>query len=209
MRTHGWGGQTPRTDDEAVQRILDAARRAIDTRGADMRIADVARDLGVTRQTVYRYFPSTEDLLMATAVSETAPFLDALADHVAGISDPAAAVTEAIAHTLEQLPNQKYLGIVFASKPSGQVFAAVTSAVSQSFGRSMVQRFDVDWAAAGFTGDTLDGLVEFMLRILMSFVVDPGHPRRTADELRGFLHEWVSPAIAHHARRAPVHRTRH
>lgn len=185
-----------------MQRILDAARNAIDLRGADIRIADVARDLGVTRQTVYRYFPGTEDLLMATAVAEARPFLKALAAHVSGISDPAEAVTEAIAHTLDQLPHEKYLGIVFTPRRSGEVFAAVTSEAARSFGRLMVDRFDVDWAAAGFDSATLDGLVEFMLRVLMSFIVDPGHPRRGPDELRGFLREWVGPAVAHHVQRA-------
>ena len=54
MRTHGWAGSTPASDGEAVARILAAARKAIDARGADISIADVARTLGVTRQTVYR-----------------------------------------------------------------------------------------------------------------------------------------------------------
>ncbi|WP_244438602.1 helix-turn-helix domain-containing protein, partial [Mycolicibacterium septicum] len=64
MRTHGWAGSTPATDEEAIARILAAAGKAIDERGADFSIADVARTLGVTRQTVYRYFPSTDALLV-------------------------------------------------------------------------------------------------------------------------------------------------
>ena len=68
MRTHGWSGAAPASDDEAIARILDAAGKAIDARGADFSIADVARTLGVTRQTVYRYFPSTDALLVAAAV---------------------------------------------------------------------------------------------------------------------------------------------
>ena len=62
MRTHGWGGATPATDEEATERILDAASEAIEERGADIRIADVARTLGVSRQTVYNYFPGTNAL---------------------------------------------------------------------------------------------------------------------------------------------------
>ncbi len=71
MRTHGWSGATPADDDEAIARILDAARRRIDRSGKDFGISDVAKDVGVTRQTVYRYFPSTEALLpVATSVAE-------------------------------------------------------------------------------------------------------------------------------------------
>src|SRR5208282_5099353 len=61
VRTHGWAGRPPADDDEAVQRILAAAKLCIDRDGAESGIAEVARELGVTRQTVYRYFPSTED----------------------------------------------------------------------------------------------------------------------------------------------------
>lgn len=198
MRTHGWAGATPASDEEAVERILDAARRAIDERGAAMRIADVARDLGVTRQTVYRYFGSTEALLVATAVAEAGPYLDSLTTHLRDIHDPAEAVVEAIAHTLERLPHEKYLGLLLASGRAGAFSAGVTSDVARTFGRSMLQRFAVDWAAVGITGRRLDSLTEHMLRVLQSFVIDPGRPPRRGAELRDYLREWVAPAISYH-----------
>jgi AcrR family transcriptional regulator len=71
MRTHGWSGSAPATDDEAISRILDAASKAIDARGADFSISDVARTLGVTRQTVYRYFPSTDAPTVAVTAAAT------------------------------------------------------------------------------------------------------------------------------------------
>ena len=46
MRTHGWSGSAPASDEEAVARILAAARKAIDTHGTDISIADIARTLG-------------------------------------------------------------------------------------------------------------------------------------------------------------------
>ena len=112
MRTHGWSGAAPASDDEAIARILDAASKAIDARGADFSIADVARTLGVTRQTVYRYFPSTDALLVAAAVHAADDFLDRLAAHLQGITDPAEAVTEGIATALEWLPKDKHLGLL-------------------------------------------------------------------------------------------------
>ncbi len=112
MRTHGWSGSAPATDDEANNRILDAADKAIDARGADFSIADVARTLGVTRQTVYRYFPSTDALLQASAQRAAADFLDRLAAHLQGISDPQEAVAEGIATALEWLPKDKHIGLL-------------------------------------------------------------------------------------------------
>ncbi|MEB3063191.1 TetR/AcrR family transcriptional regulator [[Mycobacterium] zoologicum] len=195
MRTHGWSGVKPADDDEAVVRILEAARRRIDHSGENFGISDVARDVGVTRQTVYRYFASTEALLIATAVAEVDPFLDGLARHVRGIHDPAEAVVEGIAHTLERLPDERYMSLLLTPGKASAFSAGVTSDMARTFGRSIVERFDVDWDAAGFGGDGLDQLVEFMLRVLQSLVIDPGRPPRRGEQLRAFLRRWVAPAI--------------
>ena len=196
MRTHGWSGATPADDDEAIARILDAARRRIDQSGKDFSISDVARDVGVTRQTVYRYFPSTEALLFATSVAEVGPFLDTLAAHVRRIHDPAEAVVEGIAHTLERLPHERYLGLLLTPGKASAFSAGVTSDMAMTFGRSIVERFNVDWAAAGIVDDDLDQLVEFMLRIFQSLVIDPGRPPHQGRELRAFLRRWIAPAIS-------------
>ncbi|WP_026342589.1 TetR/AcrR family transcriptional regulator [Nocardia sp. BMG111209] len=195
MRTHGWSGATPASDDEAVERILNAARRRMDQSGKDFNISDVARDLGVTRQTVYRYFAGTDALLIATAVAEIGPFLDSLAAHLASIHEPAEAVVEGIAHTLECLPDEKYVSLLLTPGRAGAFSAGVTSDVALSFGRALVERFDVDWRSVGITDDNLDEMVEFMLRIFQSLVIDPGRPPRSGAELRGFLRRWVAPAI--------------
>lgn len=195
MRTHGWSGDTPVSDEEAIQRILDAARRAIDQRGEAMRIADIANELGVTRQTVYRYFPSTKALLLHTAIQEAGPYLDNLAIHLQGIHDPAEAVVEAIAHTLEQLPKEKYLGLLITPGRAGANSEGMTSEAAFVFGKSIIERYDLDWAAAGFDDKALDGLVEFTLRVTQSFVLDPGRPPRQGQDLRDFLREWVAPAV--------------
>lgn len=201
MRTHGWAGNTPVSDEEAIERILATARRHIDEHGSAMRIADIARELGVTRQTVYRYFPSTEALLRHTAMAEAGPYLDGLAAHLQGIHDPAEAVVEGIAHTLESLPKEKYLGLLIPPGRAGANSAAVTSDAAFLIGRSIIERYDLDWDAAGFDENALNGLVEFMLRITQSFIVDPGRPPREGEELRDFLRKWVAPAIASHCGR--------
>jgi hypothetical protein len=72
---------------------------------------------------------------------------------------------------------------------------SVTSDVAQDFAHSMVRRFDVDWAGVGFTDADLDELAEHLLRIIQSFVIDPGRPPRQGDELRDYLRRWVGAAI--------------
>ncbi|MFD3745437.1 TetR/AcrR family transcriptional regulator [Nocardia sp. NPDC058633] len=195
MRTHGWSGTTPGDDDEAIERILAAARTAIQRSGGEFTMAEIARDLGVTRQTVYRYFANADALLAATALAEAGRFLDVLAAHLDQIRDPAAAVVEGIAYTLECLPEDRYLGLLLTPGRAGAFSAGVTSDPALAFGRSILERFAVDWDHAGITSDRLDELVEHMLRIVQSFVLDPGRPPRRGVELRAYLTTWVAPTL--------------
>jgi AcrR family transcriptional regulator len=195
VRTHGWSGSAPATDDEAVARILAAAGKAIDAAGADFSIADIARTLGVTRQTVYRYFPSTDALLVAAAVHAASDFLERLAQHLHGITDPVEAVTQAIATALEWLPKDKHIGLLIEPGRANAHTEGVTSDVALQFANAMLRRFDVDWAGLGFTDDDLDELAEHLLRIIQSFVIDPGRPPRTGEDLRDYLRRWVGSAV--------------
>jgi AcrR family transcriptional regulator len=201
VRTHGWSGSTPATDDEAVARILAAAGQAIDERGADFSIADVARTLGVTRQTVYRYYPSTDALLVAAAVHAAGDFLERLAQHLRGVTEPVEAVTEAIATALEWLPKDKHIGLLVVPGRANAHTESVTSDVALQFANSMLRRFDVDWAGIGFTDGDLDELAEHLLRIIQSFVIDPGRPPRTGEDLRDYLRRWVGAAVTATSRR--------
>jgi hypothetical protein len=72
---------------------------------------------------------------------------------------------------------------------------SVTSDVAQDFAHSMVRRFDVDWAGLGFGDEDLDELAEHLLRIIQSFVIDPGRPPRQGDDLRDYLRRWVGSAV--------------
>lgn len=200
MRRHGWSGDMPVDDEDAVRRIVAAARSCIDESGGAS-VSAVSQALGVTRQTVYRYFPTQEALLAGAAMTAVEGFLDRLAADLGSITDPTEAVVEGIAYTVEQLPHDRYLGLVMQPGKASAFTAGVTSDVGIGFGRMILERFDIDWSTAGFADHKLDELVEFMLRILQSLILDPGRPQRTATALRVYLREWVAPAVRAHSTR--------
>lgn len=206
-RRHGWGGAPPASDEEAVARIVDIAVELIEATHAEIGIADVARSLGVIRQTVYRYFPNADALMEAAAVASVGAFLDRIEDHVRGIGEPAAAVVEGLAHVLETLPQTPHLSLLLSPVKPSRFSAAITSEQARAFGRSMLDRFDVDWAAYGFDDGALDDLVEFVLRTVQSFMIDPGDPPRDGAGLRRYLSRWVGAAVAAQPR-SPVNGSR-
>ena len=117
------------------------------------------------------------------------------ATHLQGITDPGDAVAEAVATALEWLPKDKHLGLLIEPGRPNPHTEGVTSEVALDFAHSMIRRFDVDWAGLGFGDDDLDELAEHLLRIIQSFVIDPGRPPRRGVELRDYLRRWVGAAL--------------
>lgn len=196
MRTHGWGGEPPRDDAEARRRILDATRECIDKYGASVGIADVARGLGVTRPTVYRYYASSEELLVAMVADSMSGFLDRVyAKFPAGNGSPEHVVTEAVARVLGQLPRERYLWVMLTSGRASLFALGATSEVSLNFARGIVRRMPVDWARYGVTDEQLAEFTEQVVRTIQSFMLDPGSPPRKEQQLRDYLDRWLAPAV--------------
>ena len=201
-RRRGWGGEPPRTDEEATARIIDAAVKLIAETGKGISIADVAAALGVIRQTVYRYFPTAEALMHAAAIASVDGFLDRLAGTVSGIADPAEAMTEGVMFTLEEVARTPHLAILLSEPYENARPSSMASDEAQDFGMRMINRFDVDWARHGYDDAALHELVEFTLRTMLSFFVAPNPPGRSREELRHFIKRWLGGAISAQSRSA-------
>ncbi|MGI8329725.1 TetR/AcrR family transcriptional regulator [Actinomadura scrupuli] len=196
MRTHGWRGDPPRTDDEARRRIIEATTRCVDRYGpVKTGLTDVAGELGVTRATVYRYFRNLDELLKATSLAAAGEFLDRLVAHVAGLDDAADILVEVLAFAIEQLPGDRGAGLLISSGRTASLSADLLSPTTIGFARAMLQELPVDWAAHGYSGAGLDDLAEFMLRLLHSFLPQPGGTEAAGDP-RPFLRRWFVPAFA-------------
>lgn len=193
----GWAGNAPSSDQEAIARILDAADAIVAEQGRSMRLAEVARSLGVTRQTVYRYFPSSDAILAAAAMRSADGYLDRLAAHNRGRTEPVSAMIESLAFTIETLPDDEQIRFLLGDSHARSRATTLLSDAALGFGREILHRTDVDWEAHGFDEDDLSELNEVCMRLLMSFVIGPPHPHRRGRELRRFLARWIGPAIVY------------
>jgi AcrR family transcriptional regulator len=195
-RTHGWRGNPPHNDDEAVALILAATRRCLARKRSRTTVTDVALELGVSRATVYRYFPSTEGLMFASSIEAPGGFLDRLARHVKGLEDPMEMALEAIAFTIEQLPRERYLSVVLSARRDDAPSGASPETV-KAFGRAILAEIGRAWTAE-VDETTLEELIEWTLAVLHWTMLESSGRSRKGPELRRYLRRWLGPALREH-----------
>jgi AcrR family transcriptional regulator len=194
MRSRGWAGLTPSSDEEAISRILTAVDEEVAEHGPAIRMADVARRLGVTRQTVYRYFPNADALLIASAMRAVDGFIDQAVEHVSGQNDPVIAVVECVSFGIENLVGDPQLESLLTRRQEGEDVISLTSDTAIAFCLSVFHRLEVDWKLHGFDIAALRELAEMTLRTVQSLLTDPGQ-QRDGIALRRFVARWLGPAI--------------
>ncbi|MCZ4124950.1 TetR/AcrR family transcriptional regulator [Streptomyces sp. H39-S7] len=205
MGHHGWGGRPPASDAEARQRIIDATARCIDRHGVTKTtLSDVAGELGVTRQTVYRHFGGISDIIGEVAAQGAESFVDLMIAHLQGITDPAEAVVEGIVFCVRTIPTEPRLSLLLQRGDTTAFGRGATTRDTIAYGARMLQRFPVEWAAAGIGEDDLDGLAEIIMRLLTSLLQHPGEPPQDEVRLRAFLTRWLAPSLSRPS--VPAHR---
>jgi AcrR family transcriptional regulator len=196
MGRKGWAGAPPSDDDEARKRIIDATLTMVDVRGAEQTtLSDVATSLGITRRTVYRYFAGTEELF--TAVADVA--LSSFVAHIEAITadmDVSSQLVEVMAYIIEGLPREPQLALLLANDRTNMFSRTMLTPDVIARCRSMLQHTHIDWAALDFDEQTIDELVEFLLRNIQSMVIAPSTPPRSGEALRAYLRRWIGPALS-------------
>jgi AcrR family transcriptional regulator len=176
-KRRGWQGSPPKDDEEARERIIAAASRCVDRQGpAAFSLSEVAHELGVTRPTVYRYFPSTDELLSSVGQHVMREFAKQMNAHLEPITDPVDWVVEGIAIPVEWLPNRPHMTLLLAAGRTEPFAQGFTSSVAQRMTREAFRVSAIDWRALGFSRTDLDELIDLMLRLIASFLIDPPDP---------------------------------
>src|SRR4051794_17264368 len=196
MGHHGWNGNPPGTEDEARLRIIAAAESCVDKFGpAKTTLSDVASELGVTRQTGYRYYANLGELLSAVSQAGLADFVARFERHLAGFSTPTDVAIESVAFAVQAIPHERAIGALFQAGETDVFSRGVTSTMAVGLGASMLRGAGVDWSEIGAADDEREGLAEMLMRLFISFLQSPADPPRTEDELRTLVRRWLGPAL--------------
>ncbi len=197
MGHHGWRGNPPGTEDEARRRIVEAATACLDRVGlAKTSLSDVAAEAGVTRQTVYRYFPGLNDILRAVALAGVEEFAARMERHLASFGSAGEVAVESVVFAVRTVPGEPHLGLLLQAGEADFFTVGVISPLAFSYGARILRNVPVDWAAVGVSADAdFEGLAEVLMRLFLSFLRYPSAPALPDDGIRALVRRWIGPAL--------------
>lgn len=188
-RRKAWNGTPPRDAAEARRVLLDVARECVERLGlTKASLSDVAEGAGVTRQTVYRYFESTDDLFRSAAVLASGGFHERLRRRAMRRESLAERLVENLVFCVIEIPKDPHLHALTTTGDHFSLAMAIGLGFIQEEMRALAE------GDLALSKRDQDELAELLLRLLHSFLADPGEPR-SERQLRAYLYRWLVPMI--------------
>lgn len=180
------------------ERIVVAAERCFARYGvAKSTVEDVAALAGTSRASVYRYFPGGRDeIIMAALLRSAKTFLPQIPPRLRGTRSVADAIVELVVsavgwvraepwrEALLTTPLSRVVGVEDMAAPYGLCSAFIAPYFEQAKRAGLVR------SQVG-----LDDAVEFVVRMIHSLLVVPGHRERDGAALRRYVRTFVVPAL--------------
>jgi AcrR family transcriptional regulator len=184
----------PRTPPDTAARILDAAfDRVMQIGLARTTVEDVARAAGLSRQTIYRYFPSKEHLVTALVLREEERFLDGIRRAFAEDPNLEAAIADAILFCLRFARAHPLLDRLLETDPE-TLLPYLTTKGNPVIHRAREVLMSLLAQRAWVRADLLDTAVDAATRTLISYAMSP--PDRRPEEVARDLARILTLALA-------------
>lgn len=181
------------------ERMLDAAESCLQRFGlAKTTIEDVAQASGLSRATVYREFGNRDGLLLAVATRDAERTAANAALFLQRFDDVGSWIVEGMLFCLREIPTRPVLSQFLAPQELGAASRMMlTSDRMLAIGAEILRPMFEPARREGLLQKDLDldSLMEWVLRILMSYLAVPGAPSRTEEDLRQLLHAMLLPAV--------------
>lgn len=180
---------TTTTGESTRARILDAAFEAVSTFGLSrLTVDDVARLAGLARQSVYRYFGSKDELIVALVVREEEAFLDGVREAHAGHTDLEAAMREAVLFCLRTLREHPLLNRLLASEPES-LLPYLSTRAGPVVARAREVLEDLAAERVGVRSGLVHRTADVAVRAIISYALTPSEddPEDVARELARIL----------------------
>jgi AcrR family transcriptional regulator len=181
-----------------LESVLDAAADCYLRFGVQKTTAaDIAGQAGMSRATLYRRYGSHESIFLALLTRESQAMARDAEDHLASIDDPVERLVEGMLFAIVEIGRRPVHAAVFSSDSAGW---AVTQAVSldalRQLGEAGLRPLLGPEPGPGIDdAPAVADLIDWMLRILISYAVVPGRGDRELADIRRQLTTMLVPAV--------------
>jgi AcrR family transcriptional regulator len=180
------------------ERIVLAAERCFAQYGvAKTTVEDVAAVAGSSRASVYRYFPGGRDeIILAALLSSAEAFLPQIPPRLRTARSVGDAIVDLIVSAVDWVRSEPWREALLTTPLSRATRASDTAAPYASCVAFIAPYFEQARAAGLVRPQVgLDDAVEFVVRMIHSLLIVPGHRDRTDAQLRRYLRSFVLPAL--------------
>jgi AcrR family transcriptional regulator len=187
---------------ETSERILAAAARQVEDFGLRrFTIDDVARRLGVSRVTIYRYFPKRDRLVQAVLLRELHRFLERVGAAVEPWPTLEQKLVEGVVFAIGYLRRHRLLQRVLRTEPE-LLLPALTLRAGPILkaGREFIAGFarvEAEQGGLPLTEAEIDAISELLARAVLSFLLTPDSVlgMRTEQQVRAFAEHYLAPTL--------------
>jgi AcrR family transcriptional regulator len=180
--------------------LFDAARRLLGDRPwAQITMAEVAREAGVSRQTLYKEFGSRDEFAQAFVIREGARFLDVVEQAIrAHLDDPCEAVAAGLEVFLTSASEDPLVQMLLADDGTGGMLPLITTQsrpVLEWASERLCQVMRSGWPHVA--DEDAELLADSFVRLAISYVTMPrSSPRETAAAAATLLAPYVEQAMS-------------
>jgi AcrR family transcriptional regulator len=174
---------------DTSDRILDAAFERVHAVGLSRTtVEDVARAAGITRQTVYRYFASKDQLITMLFVREEERLLDGVRSRIDSRSEFEEGLADALLFCLRFARDHPLLDRLLATDTE-TLLPYLTTRAAPLVLRARQNVVELLKARSGLSPDLLESVADTMVRMVLSYAVAPSDdpPELVARDLARIL----------------------
>ncbi|WP_199431614.1 TetR/AcrR family transcriptional regulator [Qaidamihabitans albus] len=166
---------TERAKASLREELLDAATDLLPERGyAGLRMADVAAQVGVSRQTVYNEFGSKAALVQAVALRTAAEFLDGIQQRLNADDDLLTGIHSATVFTIEHARENRLVAATLGTEVAEDLLPLLTTR-GQPILRAATELAEGNLRARVPGLRRAELVAETMVRLTLSYLMLPTH----------------------------------
>jgi AcrR family transcriptional regulator len=183
---------------EARDRVVAAAEQCFAQYGVTKTtVEDVARLAGTSRASVYRYFPGGRDeIILAALLASAHEFVPQIPARLRTARSVGEAIVELIVSAVDWVRSEPWRASLLAA-PLSRTLSAADAAAPYAVCAAFIAPYFAAARDAGLVRAQvgLDDAVEFVVRVIHSLLVVPGHRDRDDAETRHYVRTFVLPAL--------------